>query len=88
LQISLKDMFASEMKEPAKVVVKSNILDKKVPATPSRKSTADVASSQPKVASTPVSRPASEAAPAAAEPAVDLPPVSHRILHLKEYRIM
>ncbi|XP_048775276.1 coronin-1B-like isoform X2 [Ostrea edulis] len=71
--ISLKDMFASEMKEPAKVVVKSNILDKKVPATPSRRS-ADVASSHHKVASTPVVRPASEAAPAAAEPAAELPP--------------
>ena len=67
-------MFASEMKEPAKVVVKSNILDKKVPATPSR-SVGATPQATPQAKS--AVRPASEAAaPAAAGAGTELPPVS------------
>nr|XP_022339588.1 coronin-1B-like isoform X2 [Crassostrea virginica] len=70
--LSLKDMFASEMKEPAKVVVKSNILDKKVPATPSR-SVGATPQATPQAKS--AVRPASEAAaPAAAGAGTELPP--------------
>nr|XP_034337381.1 coronin-1C-A isoform X6 [Crassostrea gigas] len=71
--VSLKDMFASEMKEPAKVVIKSNILDKKVPATPSRRSEEVASTPQAKTAHS-VVRPASEAAPAASGAGAELPP--------------
>lgn len=66
-------MFASEMKEPAKVVIKSNILDKKVPATPSRRSEEVASTPQAKTAHS-VVRPASEAAPAASGAGAELPP--------------
>lgn len=70
-------MFASEMKEPAKVVIKSNILDKKVPATPSRRSEEVASTPQAKTAHS-VVRPASEAASGAG---AELPPVSRPVKH-------
>lgn len=73
-------MFASEMKEPAKVVIKSNILDKKVPATPSRRSEEVASTPQAKTAHS-VVRPASEAAPAASGAGAELPPVSRPVKH-------
>lgn len=76
-------MFASEMKEPAKVVIKSNILDKKVPATPSRRSEEVASTPQAKTAHS-VVRPASEAAPAASGAGAELPPVSRPVKHAKK----